>query len=178
MVLSEKEIKAIALRPHLIFGEDDPHIIPKLVQKAKSGRLRMIGEGSNLVDVTYVENAAYAHILALEKLITNPKVSGKAYFIGQENPVNLWNFINSILLINKVPEVSKTISLKFAYSLGKFIEFTYKTLGLKREPPMTSFVALQMGKSHYFSHTNARKDLGYFPLVSLYQAMERLKKHF
>jgi len=178
LVLFQKDIKSIALRPHLIFGEDDPHIIPKIVERAKAGKLSKIGDGQNLVDVTYVENAAHAHILALEKLMTNPKVCGNAYFIGQENPVNLWDFINSILSINNAPIVKKNISLKLAYFLGKVLEKIYKIFGIKKDPPMTSFVALQMGTSHYFSHENARIDLGYYPLVSLYQAMERLKKRF
>jgi 2-alkyl-3-oxoalkanoate reductase len=178
LVLFQKDIKSIALRPHLIFGEDDPHIIPKIVERAKAGKLRKIGDGQNLVDVTYVENAAHAHILALEKLMTNPKVCGNAYFIGQENPINLWDFINSILSINNAPIVKKNISLKLAYFLGKLLENIYKIFGIKKDPPMTSFVALQMGTSHYFSHENARIDLGYYPLVSLYQAMERLKKRF
>lgn len=176
LVLFQQEVKTIALRPHLIFGEDDPHIIPKIIERAKAGKLRKIGDGQNLVDVTYVENAAHAHILALEKLMTNPKVCGNAYFIGQENPVNLWEFINSILSINKVPIVTKSISLRAAIFLGKIMEIIYGVLGIKRDPPMTSFVALQMGTSHYFSHKNARADLGYYPLVSLYSAMERLKK--
>lgn len=176
LVLFQKDVKAIALRPHLIFGEDDPHIIPKIIERAKAGKLRKIGDGQNLVDVTYVENAAHAHILALEKLMTNPKVCGNAYFIGQENPVNLWEFINSILSINKAPIVTKKISLKAAIFLGKIMEFFYRILGIKQDPPMTSFVAMQLGTSHYFSHSNAKTDLGYYPRVSLYQAMERLKK--
>jgi nucleoside-diphosphate-sugar epimerase len=178
LVLFQKDVKSIALRPHLIFGEDDPHIIPKIVERAKAGKLSKIGDGQNLVDVTYVENAAHAHILALEKLMTNPKVCGNAYFIGQENPVNLWDFINSILSINNAPIVKKNVSLKLAYFLGKVLETIYKIFGIKKDPAMTSFVALQMGTSHYFSHENARIDLGYYPLVSLYQAMERLKKRF
>lgn len=178
MILSQNEVKAVALRPHLIFGEDDPHIIPKIIEKAKAGKLFKIGDGQNLVDVTYVENAAHAHILALEKLMTNPKIFGNAYFIGQENPVNLWEFINSILSINNVPIVRKKVPLKMAYFFGVILENVYKLLGIRKDPPMTSFVALQMGTSHYFSHRNAQLELGYFPLVSLYQAIERLKRRF
>ncbi|MFI5391867.1 MAG: NAD-dependent epimerase/dehydratase family protein [Bacteriovoracales bacterium] len=178
MILSQNDIKAVALRPHLIFGEDDPHIIPKIIEAAKAGKLKKIGDGQNLVDVTYVENAAHAHILALEKLITNPKINGSAYFIGQENPVNLWEFINSILSLNNAPIVTKSISLNVSIFLGKIMEIIYGflgILGIQKEPPMTSFIAMQLGKSHYFSQAKAKADLGYYPLVSLYSAMERLK---
>ncbi len=175
MVLSQKDIKTIALRPHLIFGEDDPHILPRLLKQAKAKKLKKIGQGNNLVDVTYVENAAHAHILALEKLISDPKVVGSAYFIGQERPVNLWDFINHLLKINGLPEVEKQIPLKLAIWMGRIFELVYTCFGKNEDPPLTPFVAMQMGKSHYFSHDKAKKDLGYFPLVSLFEATSRLK---
>ncbi|MBG08551.1 MAG: 3-beta hydroxysteroid dehydrogenase [Halobacteriovoraceae bacterium] len=164
-----------ALRPHLIFGEKDPNLIPRLVKAAKEGRLKQVGPGQNLVDVIYVENAAYAHILALEKLYPSSPICGKAYFLGQEAPVNLWEFINRILNIHGLPPVKKTISFKKAYFLGALIE---KTLGLLRkysaDPPMTRFIATQLSKSHYFSHKNAFTELGYHPLLTTEKALERL----
>jgi nucleoside-diphosphate-sugar epimerase len=175
MVLEEKAVKTLALRPHLIFGEDDPHILPRLLLSARTSRLKIIGRGTNLVDVTYVENAAHAHILALEKIMTDPKVRGEAYFIGQEKPVNLWDFINHLLGINGLPPVEKKVPLWGAFWMGKMFEMLFRVLGKREDPPLTSFVALQMGQSHYFSHEKAKRDLGYFPLVSLFEATSRLK---
>ena len=160
--------KAICLRPHLIWGPGDPHLIPRIITKAKQGRLKMVGEGENLVDIIYVKNAALAHIQAWMALKENPLLSGNCYFIGQERPVNLWDFINQVLALKKVRPVSGYISFNMAYKIGWLMEIIYKFLGIyKPEPPMTRFVAMQLAKSHYFSHAKAREDFGYEPLVSI-----------
>jgi len=165
-----------ALRPHLIFGENDPNLIPRLVQAAREGKLKQVGSGQNLVDVIYIENAAHAHILALEKLSALSPICGKAYFLGQEAPVNLWNFINKILNIHGLPPIKKTVSFRKAYVIGAVIEKTLKLLKkYSVDPPMTRFIALQLGKSHYFSHKNAFTELGYKPLVPTEEALSRLK---
>lgn len=164
-----------ALRPHLIFGKDDPNLIPRLVKAAKKRKLKQIGSGKNLVDVIAVENAAHAHILALEKLYEGSPICGKAYFLGQDSPVNLWDFIGKILNIHGLPPLTKKISFKKAYMLGALIE---KVLSLTKnysaDPPMTRFVALQLSKSHYFSHKKAFLDLGYKPIISTEEALQRL----
>ena len=172
---NSQRLLTTSLRPHLIFGEKDPNLIPRLVKAAREGKLKQVGSGQNLVDVIYVENAAYAHVLALEKLYYSSPICGKAYFLGQESPVNLWQFINKILNIHGLPPIKKTISFKKAYLLGAFIEKTLRLLGrYSIDPPMTRFVALQLGKSHYFSHKNAFMDLGYKPIFSIEKALERL----
>ncbi len=167
----------IALRPHLIFGENDPNLIPRLVKAAKKGRLKQIGDGKNLVDVIYVENAAHAHILALEKLTVGSQVCGNAYFLGQESPVNLWDFIGKILNIHGLKPLKKRVSFRKAFLIGTLIE---KTLDLFNcysiDPPMTRFVALQLSKSHYFSHKKAFMELGYQPIISTKSALERLNQ--
>ncbi|TDJ05693.1 MAG: NAD-dependent epimerase/dehydratase family protein, partial [Deltaproteobacteria bacterium] len=166
----KKDLATVALRPHLIFGEEDPHLIPRLLKK----KLFQVGNGDNMVDVIYVENAADAHILAMEKLSIASPIGGKAYFLGQEKPIPLWDFIGAILKGVGRDPIKKKISLKFAYNLGLMFEKIYQTLGIyKKEPPITRFVALQLGKHHYFDHTNAEKDLGYHPQVNLKNAIER-----
>ena len=166
----KKDLATVALRPHLIFGEEDPHLIPRLLKK----KLFQVGDGDNMVDVIYVENAADAHILAMEKLSIASPIGGKAYFLGQEKPIPLWDFIGAILKGVGRDPIKKKISLKFAYNLGLMFEKIYQTLGIyKKEPPITRFVALQLGKHHYFDHTNAEKDLGYHPQVNLKNAIER-----
>ena len=165
----------IALRPHLIWGEGDPHIFPRLVQSAKEGKLKRIGSGTNLVDVIHVRNAADAHILALESLIQNSKLHGRAYFLGQDKPVNLWDFINRVLVLNKTEPIESEISFKLAYRLGFVLESIYRFFKVfNTEPRMTRFIALQMGKSHYFSHEKAKKDLGYIPLISTDEGLREI----
>jgi nucleoside-diphosphate-sugar epimerase len=163
-----------AIRPHLIWGPGDPHLFPRVIQKGKEGKLRIVGDGENLVDIVYVENAAIAHVQAFEHLKVGSKVCGQAYFIGQERPVKLWNFINQVLAFVKVDAVQSTIDVQTAYRLGWALEKVYKFLGIQKpEPPMTRFVALNLGKSHYFSHEKAKRDFGYVPRVSIEEGLKR-----
>jgi nucleoside-diphosphate-sugar epimerase len=165
-----------AIRPHLIWGPGDPHLFPRVIQKGREGKLRVVGTGENMVDVIYVENAAYAHVLAFEKLIPGSVVCGQAYFVGQERAVRLWDFINQVLGLAEVEPVMKSLDLMTAYWLGWILEKTYRLAGInKPEPPMTRFVALNLGKSHYFSQAKAKRDLGYLPRISI---EEGLKKTF
>lgn len=163
-----------AIRPHLIWGPGDPHLFPRVIQKGKEGKLRIVGDGENLVDIIYVENAALAHVQAFEHLKPNSSVCGQAYFIGQERPVKLWDFINQVLGHVKVEPVMKSIDLTSAYRLGWMFEKLYKIAGIQKpEPPMTRFVALNLGKSHYFSHNKAKKDFGYYPKISIEEGLKR-----
>lgn len=163
-----------ALRPHLIWGPGDPHLLPRVIQKGKEGKLKIVGDGENLVDIIYVENAALAHVQAFENLVPGSRLGGEAYFIGQERPVKLWDFINQVLSFVKAEPVMNSIDVSSAYKLGWFLEKSFKLLGIQKpEPPMTRFVALNLGKSHYFSHAKAKRDFGYTPRVSIEEGLKR-----
>ncbi|HXH30270.1 MAG TPA: NAD-dependent epimerase/dehydratase family protein [Bacteriovoracaceae bacterium] len=163
-----------AIRPHLIWGPGDPHLFPRIIQKGKEGKLRVVGDGENLVDIIYVENAALAHVLAFERMEPGSPVCGQAYFVGQERPVKLWTFINQILGFVKVEPVMGSIDIKSAYRLGWLLEKVFKIAGIQKpEPPMTRFVALNLGKSHYFSHQKAFAHFGYHPRVSIEEGLKR-----
>lgn len=169
-----KDFLTCAIRPHLIWGPGDPHLFPRVIQKGKEGKLKIVGDGENLVDIVYVENAALAHVQAFEKLEAGSPVCGQAYFVGQERPVKLWSFINQVLAEVKVEPVDSYISVSTAYKLGWALEKAFKLMGIKKpEPPMTRFVALNLGKSHYFSHEKARRDFGYVPEVSIEEGLKR-----
>ena len=195
-------LKTCALRPHLIWGPGDTHLIPRLIARARSGRLRRVGDGTNLVDITYVENAAEAHLLAADALETtsgagsgDPRTTGsgdprttagseragassppagKAYLISQGEPVNCWEWIDEVLAFAGLSPVTKTISFQSARRLGAVCETAYRMLPLKGEPPMTRFLAAQLATSHWFDIGAARRDLGYQPRVSTGEGMERL----
>jgi nucleoside-diphosphate-sugar epimerase len=167
--------RACALRPHLIWGPRDAHLIPRLIDRARRGRLRRVGDGSNLVDICYVENAAAAHLAAADALAElNSPVAGKAYYISQGEPVNCWQWIDEVLALAGLPPVEKSISYNAAHRTGAAFEFVYRTLRLKGEPPMTRFLAGQLAKSHYYDITAARRDLGYEPRISTAEGMRRL----
>ena len=154
--------QVIALRPHLIWGIGDPHLLPEVIERSRSGRLRIIGEGRNRVDMTRVENAAKAHLLALQAL-GRPEAVNRPYFISQGEPVVLWDWINDVLRRVGVDPLGKRISLSSAYRLGAFCEVLWKLARRQSIPPMTRFVALAMGKDHWFSIEAARRELGYRP---------------
>lgn len=181
MVLEENGkngLLTVSLRPHLIWGPRDTNLIPRLIKRAKSGKLIRVGNGKNLVDLVYVDNAAYAHMLAVDRLEEGPLVCGKAYFITQGEPVVLWDWINNVLKRLGFPPVRKAMSYKTAYRLGFFIEGVYSLFRLSSEPMMTRFLASQLGRSHFFKIENAKKELGYSPLVSYEEGLERLVDYY
>lgn len=169
-----KDFLTCALRPHLIWGPGDPHLFPRVIHKGRQGKLKIVGDGENLVDIIYVENAAWAHVQAFEHLSPGSKVCGQAYFIGQERPVKLWDFINQVLGYLKIEPVMKSIDLESAYRIGWILEKAFKLAGIQKpEPPMTRFVALNLGKSHYFSHEKAKRDFGYHPRITIEEGLKR-----
>jgi nucleoside-diphosphate-sugar epimerase len=165
-----------ALRPHLIWGPRDQHLIPRLLDRARRGRLRRIGEGKNLIDMIYVENAAEAQLQAADRLGPGSPVAGQVYFLSQGEPVNCWDWINSILALAHLPPVTRSISFRRAWLLGVGLERLYKTLGIPGEPPMTRFLAAQLATSHYFNLRRARQDFGYQPKVDTATGMQRLSQ--
>ena len=174
LAANDTVLATCALRPHLIWGPRDDHLIPRLLARARSGRLRRVGDGTNLIDVVYVENAAAAHLQAADALSPGSPVAGRAYFISQGEPVNCWAWINEILALAELPPVTKSISARSAYRLGAAMEIIYRLLRKKSEPPMTRFLAAELSTSHYFDITRARKHFGYDPQISTATGMQRL----
>ncbi len=168
-----ENLRVIILRPHLIWGPGDNHLIPGIIKKAKN--LRRIGSGENLVDTIYIDNAADAHILARDALKLNPDLSGNVYFISQDRPVKLWSMVDDILDAAGLDPVSGSVSFRTAWLAGFFFELFYKILRIDKEPPMTRFVAEELATSHWFDISGAKKDLGYFPFVSTKKGLEKLK---
>jgi 2-alkyl-3-oxoalkanoate reductase len=167
-----------ALRPHLIWGPRDRHLIPRLIDRARGGQLRRVGDGKNLVDMVYVDNAAAAHLQAADALAPGSPVAGRAYFITQGEPVNCWDWIDEILSLAGLPPVRRSISLGAAWAIGATLEGAYTVLRLQSEPRMTRFLAAQLGTSHWFKIGRARADFGYDPQVSTAEGMQRLAASF
>ncbi len=165
-------LATVALRPHLIWGPKDPHLLPRVMARARAARLVQIGNGENLVDITYIDNAAEAHLLAADALRSDSaKCAGRVYFISQGEPVELWSWLAEILAAVGAPPVRRSLSYHAAYRIGALLEAAYSVVRAKVEPPMTRFLATQLAKSHYFNITAARTDLGYDPVVSTTDGM-------
>jgi nucleoside-diphosphate-sugar epimerase len=167
-------LATVALRPHLVWGPGDNHLLPRLLTRARSGRLFRVGDGRNRADVTYVDNAAAAHMLAADRLAPGSPVAGKAYFLSQGEPVEVWPFIDRLLAIVGQPPVTRSIPAGAAYAAGAVLEFVYGVLRREDEPRMTRFLAKQLAVSHWFDITAARRDLGYEPAVSTEEGLRRL----
>jgi nucleoside-diphosphate-sugar epimerase len=170
----EPTLLTCALRPHLIWGPRDHHLIPRLVERSKSKKLRRVGDGSNEIDCIYVENAALAHAQAAEAMVKGSPVCGSAYFLSQGEPVNCWNWISDLLELAGQPRIRKSISFTAAYRLGFALECYHDAFNIQSEPRMTRFLAAQLAKSHYFDISRAKKDFGYYPRVTIEEGMRRL----
>jgi nucleoside-diphosphate-sugar epimerase len=180
MVLAadNERLRTLALRPHLIWGPGDTHIVPQLVARARAGNLRQIGDGWNRVDSTYIDNAADAHVLAADALQANPRAAGRAYFISNGEPRAVEELINGILAAAGLPPVRRRISRRTARIVGGLSEFAYAVLRIDSEPRMTRFLADELATSHWFNLTAARRELGYEPRVSIDEGLKRLEAWF
>ena len=168
------DLATVALRPHLIWGPGDNHLVPRILSRARSGALRRISGPPKLVDSTYIDNAVDAHLAAADRLAPGEAPAGKAYFIAQGEPLPMWDLIDRILAAAGLPPVAKSVSPRAAYAVGWLLENVHRTLSLPGEPRMTRFLADQLSTAHWFDLTAARRDLAYAPRVSIEEGLRRL----
>jgi len=170
------DLATVALRPHLIWGPGDNHLVPRIIAKGRAGKLRRIGNRPCLVDTVYVDNAARAHLLAGDKLTPGSAIAGRAYFISNGEPIPLWEMVNFILAAADLPPVTRTISTQMAYAAGSLCEGIWSLFKLSGEPPMTRFVAQELATAHWFNIDAARRDLGYAPEISINEGLVKLRE--
>lgn len=171
-------LRTIALRPHLIFGPGDTNLIPAILEKAQKGRLVRVGDGSNLTDVTFIEDCVQAHLDAFDALLTNPEAGGRAYFISQGEPVKLWEWINDVLACFGEPPITRSIPVWFASLVAGLCETWASITGSTREPALTRFLVSEMATSHFFDLTAACQELGYKPKYTVQEALEKTKEAY
>lgn len=171
-------LRTLALRPHLIWGPGDPHLLPRILQRARSGRLRIVGDGQNRVDTVHVVNAAAAHLDAIDALDQRPdEAAGRAYFIAQDEPVECWDWIAQLCRMHDVAPPRRRISFRTAYAIGAVCEGIYRAASRPGEPPMTRFVAAQLAKDHYFDISAARNRLGYQVRITMDDGLAELRQN-
>lgn len=171
------EFGTVSLRPHLIWGPGDTHLVPMIIERAKLGRLVKIGAGENLVDVTYIDDCVNAHILAMEALMRGRAgVAGRAFFISQGEPVRLWDWVNSLLGMHGMLPVTKRVNYYVALSVAGLMEFLAGVSGGRYKPLFTKFLVRQMAKTHYFSIAAARAAFGYAPQYTIARAYETYRQ--
>ncbi len=172
------ELKTVALRPHLIWGPGDRHLAPRVISRAKAGRLRLVGIKEHKVDSCYIDNAVEAHLLAGDNLQDDATCEGKAYFISNDEPIAMSELINKILATVNLAPIQKRINEHVAYYIGMIFEKVYSLLKIEQEPIMTRFVAKQLSTAHWFDLTAAKRDLSYKPEISIDEGMKHLKASF
>lgn len=174
LAANSRHLATVALRPHLIFGERDANLFPRVIERARTGKLPMIGDGKAKVDFTYVDNAAWAHLDAEQALVDyEAKCAGKAYFISNGQPTLLWEFVNRLLEGLDIPPITRKVPYGLARTLAGALAFTWKTLGLKGEPRLTPFVVDGFARHHWYDLEPAREDLRYTVRVPQDEALAR-----
>lgn len=167
-------IATVALRPHLIIGPGDAGLMPRVVRRALRGDLRVVGDGRNRVDLTYIDNAAWAHLDAADALAgPDPPCAGKSYFISNGEPVRLWDWLNQLLRDLDLPPVTRSVSLGTTRLAGTVVEMVWRALRVERDPPITRFLAAALARSHWYDLEPARHDLGYRVRVPMDEATRR-----
>jgi nucleoside-diphosphate-sugar epimerase len=174
LAANSSSLATVALRPHLIWGPGDNHLLPRLIDRVRAGKFRFIGGGKKFVDVIYIDNAALAHLQAADRLASNSPVAGKAYFLSQGQPVVMNEFVNQLLAAAGVPPVKKNISFRTAYAIGWLMELVCAASNIQTEPRLTRFVVKQFATAHWFDISAAKRDLGYQPIVSTKEGLRRL----
>lgn len=167
--------RCVILRPHLIYGPNDPQLLPRLVARQRAGKLRRVGKGENRVDVTYIDDAVESQLCALDTLREGgeraDRANGKAYFISSGETIRLWDMVDKMLATQGEGPVSKSIPAWAALSVGAVLEAAYRALGKQEEPMMTRWIAQKLSHSQWFDISAARQDLGYQPKVSIEEGL-------
>ena len=171
---SNNGLCTVSLRPHLIVGPGDRHLVPRIVARAGAGKVPQVGDGTNMADLTYVGDAARAHLLAADALAPGSPAAGSIYFITQGEPVNVWSWINELLEALGKPRVRGQVPLWLALAASSTLEAAYRTLPLTGEPRLTRFLANELATSHYYDISRAKKDLGYEPQIDMAETTRRV----
>lgn len=163
-----------ALRPHLVWGPGDTHLVPELVERARRGRLRHVDGGRAVMDATYVDNVADAHVLAADRLLGDGSPGGRAYFVANGEPQPVRDLVNAILVACGLPEEHRSVPAPLARTAGALAELAWRVAGRSDEPPLSRFLVDQLSTDHWFDLAAAERDLGYTPRVTMAEGLARL----
>lgn len=175
MVLAANDgaLRSVALRPHLIWGPGDNHLLPRLIERNRAGRLRLPCPDKR-IDTVYVDNAAEAHLLALDELAGRGRCAGNAYFITNGEPRPVADIMRALLeAAGERPNIGQ-VPLPVARAAAVVVEGLWRGLRLKSDPPVSRFIVEHLATSHWFDISAAARDFGYRPRVSIDEGLARL----
>ena len=171
------QLAVVAIRPHLVWGPGDTQLVGRIVERAKSGRLAVVGTGNALVDSTYIDNAISAHIAALDALHIGSACDGKAYVVSNREPRTVNELMRSMCESAGVPFEPRHLSLTLGIRLGALVERLWPLMQ-SSEPPITRFIAEQLGTAHWFDQRVVHNDLKWAPSVTLDEGFKQLTQWF
>ena len=168
----------VAVRPHLVWGPGDTQLVGRIVERARTGRLALVGGGTALIDTTYIDNAASALVAALDAAVPGAACIGRAYVIANGEPRPIRELIEGILHAAGVQVTPRNVPLRAATLAGSVVERLWPLRHPDVEPPLTRFLAEQLGTAHWFDPRPARDDLAWTPTVTIDQGLEHLTAWF
>jgi nucleoside-diphosphate-sugar epimerase len=171
LALSEPGLSVVAVRPHLVWGPGDTQLVGRIVARARAGRLALVGDGSVLVDTTYVDNAVDALVAALDHA---PEVAGRAFVVSNGEPRPIAELVARICEAAGVPAPTRHVPYPVARAAGAIVEGVWSALRRTDDPPMTRFLAEQLATAHWFDLRETTAALAWKPAVSLDEGFERL----
>lgn len=174
LAANHDRLSTVALRPHLVWGPGDRHLLPRIVGRARSGRLLRIGAENKLIDTLFIDDAVEAHLLAAVQLSPLADIAGKAYFLSAGDPRPLWEIVDRLLAAAGQGPVKRSMPKGAALLAADACEKVWRALGRRSEPPLTRFLVRQLTTAHWFDIAAARRDLGWKPRVSIEDGMDRL----
>ena len=177
LAANSSQLAVVAVRPHLVWGPGDTQLVGRIVERARAGRLAIVGSGSALIDSTYVDNAISAHVAALDAVQFGAACAGRCYVVANGEPRTVSELLEGICNAAGVPFQPRHVPLSVALRVGSVVERVWPRLR-DDEPPITRFLAEQLGTAHWFDPRPARDELGWSPTVSLDEGFERLRQSF
>jgi 2-alkyl-3-oxoalkanoate reductase len=178
LAANASELAVVAIRPHLVWGPGDTQLVGRIVDRAKSGRLALVGGGAALIDTTYITNAAESLVAALDRVRPGAACAGRAYVIANGEPRPIRDLVAGICAAANVPFAPREVPLAIAKVAGSVVERAWKITRRTTEPPLTRFLAEQLGTAHWFDPRPARDDLGWTPRITIDEGLEALAAWF
>lgn len=175
LTASDDAMSVVAVRPHLVWGPGDTQLVGRIVERARAGRLALVGHGGALVDSTYVDNAADALVAALRAA---PRIGGRSFVVSNGEPRTIAELVGRIVAAVGLGPPTRHVPAGLAFSAGIMIEKLWGLLDRTDDPPMTSFLAEQLSTAHWFDQRTTREVLDWEPAVTLDEGFTRLQHSF
>ena len=163
-----------AIRPHAIWGPGDTQLIGRIVERARAGRLFVVGGGTALIDTTYVDNAADALVAAVEHVTPASELAGRAFVISNGEPLPVRVLLERICEAAGAPPPRRDVPLPLAREMAGIVERLWARARPDAEPPATRFLVDQLALAHWFDPRPFRDATGWRPAVSVVEGMRRL----